>query len=463
MLLDILPEIFQNLSVIDLLQCRQVCRAWRYVVDRNFPDELCLYVRGAYAPDVWVLDCKPIDPRSTLTVHSLAVLADANIIKLFGNLKRLMIKCQNKEPEILTSIGQLDKLEHLELHAVSVEKDFELNLDGLKKFYINLGENSSIPLANSLPSSLETFGQYKWSFSDPFEAQDQLKVLITKDFTSDFLRLVNLERLHVTFLSEEADKPRVFLGRLPKLVLLDIFHIDLEEHMNELLEEVASLKPARKVKFYHMGINSSVYVNERRQNPDLFENLSGMMNGGGRIYMKRMLSVAQKNPELVLPFCYFQHTFMFCKRLPEISLSRPFPFELLKNFSVNINKICIDETPSYDELRTLLTNFKHILVFTIRRDEFDEEFERFFDDLSGMLENLVILEFYLGTLVLESLNFLDGFRHLLGFTAMWRENEENRKTIQVIEERKKNMKYPLLAEAFNSGYLCEQKCENFLK
>ena len=429
MLLDILPEIFQNLSVKDLLQCRQVCRAWQYVVNRHFPEELCLYVRGAYVPDVWVLDCKPIDPRSALTVHSLTVLADPNFIKLFGNLKRLMIKCVNfggnKQPEFLTSLGQLDKLEHLELQGVHVREDFELNLDGLKKFYLDYPYGtSSIPLIKPLPASLETFGQFEWPFSNAFEGlENQLKVVISRDFSSAFVRLTNLERLHVTFMTMEDNKPRVFVGGLPKLVLLDIFHIDLERHMNEFVEEVTSLKPARNVKFYHMGIDSSIYVNERRRNPDLFEHLSAKINGAGRIHMKRMLSVAQKNPEMVLPFCYFQHTFIFSdyEREEEFSLlRRPFPFELLKNFSMNINKINVDKTPSYDELRTLLKNIRHLLVFLIDRNEFDQEFERFFNDLPGMLENLVVLSISTGEgQVLERLNFLDGFRHLLSFSAMW--------------------------------------------
>ena len=68
MLLDILPEIFRNLAMKDLLRCRQVCWAWRHVINRDFPKELCLYVKGTYAPDVWVIDCELIDPRSALTV-----------------------------------------------------------------------------------------------------------------------------------------------------------------------------------------------------------------------------------------------------------------------------------------------------------------------------------------------------------------------------------------------------------
>ena len=470
MLLDILPEIFQNLSVKDLLQCRQVCRAWLYVVDRYLPDELCLYVQGAYAPDVWVLDCKPIDPRSVLTVYSLDVLADPNFLKLFGNLKRLMVKCLdcygNKEPQILTGLSQLDKLEHLELHNISVGKDFELSLAGLKKFYLDTPYGTGyVPLAKPLSAGLEIYGQYEWPFRNPFEGlENQLKVLISKDFSREFLRLTNLERLHMTFLSEEAEKPRVFVSRLPKLILLDIFHIDLERHMNEFLEEIDSLKPTRNVKFYHQGIDSSVYVNEKRQNPNLFEHLWGKLNGGGRIDVKRMLSVVQRNPEMVLPFCYFKRSFVFCHlELPETRLSRPFPFGLLKNFSMNINKISIDKTPSCDELRTLLKNFRHILVFTIERNQLDLEFDRFLHDLPGILENLTLLKIFTGDLVLGRLSFLRGFKHLLAFRARWRKNEKNRKTIQTIEERKKNLKYPLLAEAFSYGYRCELECKNFLK
>ena len=324
----------------------------------------------------------------------------------------------------------------------------------LKKFYLD-GRGSSFQLANPLPS-LETFGQLEWTFTNAFEGlENQLKVVISRHFSSDFLQLTNLEKLHVTFLAEEDDKPRVFVGRLPKLLLLDIFHIYREDYMNELLEEVNSLKPARNVKFYHNGIDSSVYINEKLRNPDLFEYLLGMMDGGGSIDLKRMFSVVHQKPELVLPFFYFHHTFGFWN-YREISLSRPFPFGILKNFSRNINKIVIDEILSFDELRSLLTNFRHLLVFIITCDELDQAFDRFFDDLPGILENLIILDIFTGDLVLENLNFLNGFKQLLGFAAKYRENEENRKTIQTIEERKKKMKYPILAEALDHGHLCEQ-------
>ena len=123
----------------------------------------------------------------------------------------------------------------------------------------------------------------------------------------------------------------------------------------------------------------------------------------------------------------------------------------------------IDEILSFDELRSLLTNFRHLLVFTITCDELDQAFDRFFDDLPGILENLIILDIFTGDLVLENLNFLNGFKQLLGFAAKYRENEENRKTIQTIEERKKKMKYPILAEALDHGHLCEQGCQNLLK
>lgn len=471
MLLDILPEIFRNLSLKALLQFRQVCRAWRHVINRDIPKVLCLYVRGTYAPDVWVIDCEPIDPRSVLTVHSLGVLADPNFIRTFKNLKRLMIKCRSNE--ILTHLSELDKLEHLELYEVDVGKDFELNLKNLrnlKKLFLRNTQcfyNTNFDsIERKLPPSLETFGHYDSPFPSAFEGLENLKVLISRYYSQQFLQLVNLERLHLTYLIEEDDKPRVFIGRLPKLLLLDIFYIDSEEHMNELLEEVDRLKPARNVKFYHYGMDSSVYVNEKRQNPEK-EVLTDLIAAGGYIDLKRVLSVVHQKPDLVLPFFYFQHTFAFWDHR-ELSMSRPFSFAALKNFSKNINKIVIQEPLSYDEVRNLLVNFRHILVFSINCQELDQQSERFFNDLPGILENLVSLTISTrgngeAPRIFENLNFLNGFKHLLGFAAKFRENEENRKIILTIEERKKNMRYPILAEALNRGHVIQLDCQNFLR
>lgn len=83
MLIHILPEIFVNLSVGDLLRCRQVCRAWSHAVERDFIKELCLYMEGEYILDTWHIDSEPIDRRSVLKVNELSVLSDPNFIQNF--------------------------------------------------------------------------------------------------------------------------------------------------------------------------------------------------------------------------------------------------------------------------------------------------------------------------------------------------------------------------------------------
>lgn len=200
MLIDILPEIFRNLSVTDHLRCRQVCQAWRYVVERDFLKELCMYVRGTYFPDVWIIENQAIDPRSALTVNSLGVLADPNFQQTFRNLKRLMIKAKSKyhpwkdnfeEKQFLNHLNSLHQLEHLELHFVPTMENFELKLTGLKKlFYLhpyNYGYGSDKPL----PASLETIGFYTgeatiWPINERIFAplKDRLKELILFEYSS---------------------------------------------------------------------------------------------------------------------------------------------------------------------------------------------------------------------------------------------------------------------------------------
>lgn len=456
MLFDLLPEIFENLSVNQLLICRQVCRAWRYVVDQKYLKELCLYVRGKYAPDVWVIDCEFIDPKSVLTIHHLKVLSNPNFLNTFRNLKRLMIKYDSyrktssslsQELENLNYLNHFHQLEHLELHCVPFGSDFELKLSGLKKLFYN---QSDFSFKKRISLNLETLGTFD-EFHKIIEwPKKHLKVVISKFYFNAFLHMPNLERLHLSFLFEEDEKPTVFVGRLPKLLLLDIYQICHQAYMDELLEEVQSLKPTRNVKFYHNGFDISVYIDEQLRNP---EPLSGdSMNGNRSIRLMQFLSVAKKNPEKGLPFFYDQKTFYvgedFKPPSAALPLDKPCPLGILKNFSRNINKINIYGIISYSEARRVLVNFPHLLSLFMKCDVSDrcnQEFEQFFDDLPGILKNLVSISIGNKGLPFERLDFLNEFRYLHYFSADFRKNEQNQQIIESIEKRK-SLTYPVLVD-----------------
>lgn len=480
MLINILPEIFMNLPMKDVLKSRQVCRAWRCVVDQGFLKELCLYVRGTYAPDVWVIDCKLIDPRTVLTVHHLNVLSDPNFIQMFRNLKRLMIKYPRNERESgnsnhLNHLNQLDHMEHLELHGMPVGKDFELKLKGLKKFFYDratFADDFCYAFAHPLPQSLETLGLYDWS-SGFFKGMDHLKVLISRDYSEAFLQLTNLEQLHLTYLMEDEKRP--IMARFPRLLLLNIHQSRSKKSINKILREIESLKPARNLKFYHEGIDISIYtsIEEKRRN------LQKSQSASFSIDLKKMLSVAQQNPNMVLPFSYFETSSIFCKDWPgeEVYLTRPYHFGILKGFSINVKKLAIEEVLSSEEMRSLLANFRHLLSLTFSCEVFDE---RFLEDLPRILENLICLTIldcftfdgtsYISTkseAILESLDFLKGFKRLLSFEAKFLDNEKNQKIIESIEERKKSLTYPLVANSpsVNELHLDSKglRCINFLR
>ena len=88
--------------------------------------------------------------------------------------------------------------------------------------------------------------------------KDHLKVLIALYYTVGILQLVNLERLHLNTLGEEDEKPRLFVARFPKLLLLDIHFVHSETHMNEIQQELVILKATRSIQFYHRGFEVSI-------------------------------------------------------------------------------------------------------------------------------------------------------------------------------------------------------------
>ena len=65
-------------------------------------------------------------------------------------------------------------------------------------------------------------------------------------------------------------------------------------------------------------------------------------------------------------------------------------------------------------------------------------------------KKLVRLKFF-GQLVFESLEFLNGLDNLLTFGAKLKENEQNQRIIESIEQKSKNLTYPVLdAELYES-------------
>ena len=473
MLLDILPEIFRNLSVADRLRCRQVCRAWRHVLGPGCFRELCLCLRVSFAPDVWYIDCEPIDTRSVLTVKHLNVLANPNFLRTFRGVRRLMIKgsnheCASKALEArleewknLGQLDQLDRLEHLELRDLEVPYYLDLfnfKLNGLKKFYHRhyCGWSS-----HPFPKSLEAVAFSLIPADDVLsKLNDGLKVLISWHYSNLFLRLSNLQELHLGLLSDDEDddqKPVVFLGRFPKLVLLTIRKIERDSDMNEILSELGTLKKTRKqsIKFFYNGFDISVFTNQRDPQATLSD-----QPYRGTIDVERLLSVASQNPELVLPFCFFRREFEFLKDPEAVSLSKPPPFEIVKSFQ-NIAEIYIKRGyTNYEHVRRVLVLIgKQISAFCIACDLNPALFE-LLDDLPKLLENLISLSISLDDsqeTLLKSLKFLNGFKRLLQFEFRFEKNENNHQIIESIERRIRSMPYrffsggPYALNGFNLG------------
>ena len=456
MLIDILPEIFKNLSMKDRLRCRQVCRAWSYVVERDFLKELCVYVRGTYAPDVWILDNEFIDPKSVLTVKHLSVLANLGFLQTFRGLKRLLIKFKDRnsyewcfldnlvEQAYLNMLNCFHQLENLELHYVFVNEDFELKLNGLKKFiYFGYPYASKKPF----PPNLETLGLPAFANSlknvskKTMLDMDRLKVLILSSYFAWILQLTALERLHLGALDSDDAKPKNFLARFPRLLLLDICWIYRKRHFNEILQELTTLESTRSIKFYHQGFEVS---NEQFKNRE--EVLSSKKKSLCCLDLIKLLSIASKNREMMLPFLYLQ-TNTFYKNECKVSLANSLPFEALRSFS-NIRTIYISKFTCYLEIQNLLMNLKQLLGLSICVHDFDEHF---FENLPRILEDLVKLSIFNDEFVIKSLRFLVGFGQLLKFHARFEENPNNQQIVQSIEERRNKIKdCPLLVNSVHS-------------
>lgn len=452
-------------------------------MEKYFLKELCVYVRLTFVLDIWYTNNELIDERSALTVSHLRVLSDPNFLSTFRNLKRLYIRAnlwpmtgmgpdRSSQEAMLEHLNQLNhfhQLEHLELHNVLVGRNFELKLSGLKTLFYSYYSYDSV---KPFPQNLEVLGLIELIYPMP---SDCLKVLIVKYYTRQILELVNLERLHLDLLRPGDEKPPVFVARFPKLHLLDIHQVNSERHMNELLQELARLKNTRNIQFYHRGFEIS---NEKFQNPEMklpintdyiepngdpviqLRNLLGL---GPQIELRQVLSVACKNPGMMRPFFYFRSSSQYSGNY---ALPKHTPFELLKSFT-NMHQMFIGghTTPpfDYDELRNLLSHNKQILFLAMEaRGGVDAQF---LVDLPKILEKLVSLQIY-SRIVIESLEFLKGFGKLLAFKCRFMENEQNRRIIESIEERRKSLSYPLIgSHSSNRYYKLSEKClvcENFL-
>lgn len=487
MLIDVLPEIFENLSMVELLRCRQVCRAWRYVVDRYFLGELCLYWRSTYAPGVWAIGCKPIDRRTALTIHGFSVLSNPGFQSTFRNLKRLMIrsrrmrnfnqKYDSRKAELphLAALNDLHQLEHLELYEISVNFElpdnerFGLKSPRLKRYFYQNGYQSD----HQAPPNLEVLGYTddyltvsKFVTKNVFEKlNDHLKVLITNKYSPCFLLLTNLEQLHLFHLKQKDQKPTAFFANFPRLLRLDIFMVDSERHLNELLAEVNHLKPGRRIQFNHQCFE----VSDERFKHCKRHPFAKYAPEQHRLKLNELLAIASANAELLRPFLYFQTGIFYekrnaidCKEIAcrdAISLNRRPSFAFLKQFR-NISEIYI-RSVDYAELRSVLVHLPQALVFKIECDDFDEQF---FADLSSILENLIILRIHSiknpAQRELKSLHFLRGFKRLLQFCGRFEDNKSNQRIVESIDERDRGI-YTTLAAPYDLSIGLRLKCQNY--
>ena len=251
--------------------------------------------------------------------------------------------------------------------------------------------------------------------------------------------MTSLERLHLYRILKNR-KPRKFVKRFPKLRLLDIFYLEKGADLNEILGEVRDMRAARRpIQFYYEGVEVS---NER--SIDLQKTPLAMRACNFDLNLKRLLLVASKTPGVLLPFFYFREECSFGSFLGEDSHSiKRLPYEFLQSFR-NILRIEILNFQSYEEIRSLLVNLRQLLRLQIHCNDLDEEF---FDDLPGILENLICISIS-GKPTFESLAFLDRFNHLLYFEAKFEKNPKNQQIVESIEERKNSLTYPMVGSRF---------------
>ena len=452
---DVLPKIFGFLSVPELVRCRLVCKTWMHLVERDLK-ELCLYVRGSFALDVWIIDGQLIRQRSVLTIQNLSLLSNPNFVHTFRNLRKLLIKCDQRtghspaareELSHLNQLANFKQLQHLELHGLVLIAGIESSgLQSVTKFISTGVYRSSDPaLRHSLPANLQTAGFFFLPDDTVLgQLNDRLKVLIAREYSSTFMRLTNLERLHLTFLMERDKKPAVFVGHFEKLQLLDIYRVNCERWLTEIQDEVASLKPTRIVRFFH---NCCEVSNEKLKRLEFVDTID----------LDALLPVASEHPDRILPYIHFLSRLDYRENRLD-RLTRPLRFEFLKNFR-NVKNLFIWTVTNYEDLGNLVKVLRHLLILSIGIHDLDRQF---FDDLPGILEHLVVLKVsFRSEVAFDSLHFLSAFQQLLAFRGSFQKNEANQQIIESIEERRKGMRFPLLVKEFEleSHQLI---CRNFL-
>ena len=104
--MELLPNITKHLEVIEILECRLVCKEWRCFIDEFCLDELILFISVYPTLELWKANSEPIDFKRMRFFTSDQCLSDERFKYMFRNIRKLFLTIRN-EQETSYKIGAI--------------------------------------------------------------------------------------------------------------------------------------------------------------------------------------------------------------------------------------------------------------------------------------------------------------------------------------------------------------------
>lgn len=251
----ILNQLFRNLSLIDLLKFRSVCKLWKSIIDKVLEenDELILFLDNPLQnTPVWKYNGKRINLKRSLSISHLK-LSNENFRSVFKKIKKLLIYSYspfeenefNAKSDFIKFLS--DNLVHIQLDEKRRHSIFPNNFTTtiefkrLKTFH-SFNHTKTKPdertLNNLIFHNLEQLSLWNLTINiNTYQFIKNLKFLsvVRLEFQANF-ELPNLEIICFSDCTTEFD-----LGMFPKLKELhyDIYTFSQVNYMQILLDQMA--------------------------------------------------------------------------------------------------------------------------------------------------------------------------------------------------------------------------------
>lgn len=421
---EMILRIFSNLHLNDLLQCRQVNRKCKYVVDNEIK-----IVQIAIRSDEEARFSKhffDLNYRSIELGHQMRIgqadthcnLFNSGLVvldRLLKNLRWLFIdqhcvKRPNALFSVLAGINQLTELEQLEIRSIRLERPDALQLPKLRILSIGRLTGRSLRLSTPLLEQFATEGNLEMF---EFEYPKRLTRLSTYKF-EEINQFVNLTHLYVRNFEYDSDPvfrivPVDILTLLPKLQEIHcrnwtrqllVFHI--LDHRNMLRR--------KEFKFVQFGIpiDSLDQLAEFAANPHDNYLMDGDLQDYFRLMLRNYPKLTAQIPWATKVF-YDDFVGRFSGRTEEERLEADRFFERFMNIQTVIVNRQVEDPMAFTRF---IKKCKEIKELELREAGLGATF---FDQLVRYQPLIESLEIKSSTPLAIDLKFVLKFRHLKSF------------------------------------------------